>query len=95
LTERYFNGDIIFASDSAELTKQQSLASKTKTQDFLKIFKKIERNLENFNESVLEKFETVKRRIDNPTHPEGGIKLSFYDACLVFQMDLYLIKKGI
>ena len=94
LTEFYFNGDINFA-DAGELTKQESLASKTKTQDFLKIFKKLERNLGNFNEPVLEKFKTVKSRIDNPTHPEGGIKLSFYDACLVFQMDLYLIKKGI
>ena len=94
LTERYFNGEIRAGTD--KLTKQHSLSSKTKIQDFWDIFYNIKERLGEFEEPVRTKFETVRKRIEDPslTYPEGGIKLPALSASLIFQMDLFLMQQN-
>lgn len=72
LTAGYFTGSVSYEGLSAELRRNRSLASKTKTQDFWNIYDNLKQNLEYFT--------TIEGEIDpsRPSRPESS--LAAYDS---------------
>lgn len=105
LTDEYF-GSITY--EGASLTRQSSLASKNKLQDFWNVYDKVIENKDRaiFSETIKQKIELVRIKIEDESgiDPEGklefsllqrGINLSPENICLIFQCDYYLMIKGI
>lgn len=105
LTDEYF-GSITY--EGASLTRQSSLASKNKVQDFWNVYDKVIENKDRalFSETIKQLIELVRIKIEDESgiDPKGkfefsrlqrGINLSPENICLIFQCDYYLMIKGI
>ena len=105
LTDEYF-GSITY--EDASLTRQSSLASKNKVQDFWNVYDKVIENKgrDFFSETIKQQIELVRIKIEDESgiDPKGkfefsrlqrGINLSPENICLIFQCDYYLMINGI
>jgi len=97
LTPEYFSGNVDYEG-AAGLTKQYSLASKTKPQDFWSIYDNLKENLTYFLlltditsafKSVIQKIEVESEEV-NENGIFKGINLTVDDVSLIFQMDYCL-----
>jgi hypothetical protein len=96
LTQEYFSGNIDYGVDPG-LMKQDSLASKTKPQDFWSIYDNLKEKIDKFGEAAREWFGWIIRKIEveseeelSAIHPMRGINLTLDDVSLIFQMDYCL-----
>jgi hypothetical protein len=69
LTQEYFSGNIDYGVDPG-LTKQYSLASKTKPQDFWSIYDNLKKKIDKFGEAVREWFGSIIRKIEVESEEE-------------------------
>ena len=102
LTVEYFSDTLFYKSTT--LTRQKSLASYHKIQNFWSIYHNVITNIGSLPEEIQENVSLVQMIIEmrsSTNYKNGsilynlpdGIKLDVEDACLIFQCDYYLIKK--
>jgi hypothetical protein len=98
LTPEYFSGNVEYEGVATGLTKQYSLASKTKPQDFWSIYDNLKENLTYFLllTDITSEFKRVSEKIEveseevNENGIFKGINLTLDDVSLIFQMDYCL-----